>query len=391
MTLMVRPTQATTSIHASDIQADYDLYEPFTNDLTAYLNLLLDAAAIGYGMDYTNLPQNYRAAIWSAIDAAETLGYVADLSDPAALPTILGNTTYVMWMTEAESLASYGAKVAHALKIDLDGDVGWRLHDMTVEELQSLLDPDLIFEHGWVPGGPSGDVLWQHIIDHSPKRAYDYASVWMGSPGGSMGAALGNLCDYVEDDTSYRHHAVGNYDNATTVDVPMLTLDADSDWVSRNGCHSASRWLTALSRSINIPGHYIHSYFGLESTDHGTAVFPAQDAVLGHGDNIYGSGHHEDAKALDRFESWAYWKANVIGASEANQEFETYHQYWTIAATWIAHPRSGVPGRWTARFPQAGGWADVLSDVSAYFDTAEEAQLYADLAYITQHDGGGGP
>jgi len=66
----------------------------------------------------------------------------------------------------------------------------------------------------------------------------------------------------------------------------LTTYVAYDRRVSRRGCHSMTRIAIGILRSINIPGEEINDGTWFEP-GHSSAVWPALETVLPHGDNIY--------------------------------------------------------------------------------------------------------
>ncbi|NNC89770.1 MAG: hypothetical protein HKN82_15040 [Akkermansiaceae bacterium] len=171
------------------------------------------------------------------------------------------------------------AKAAHAVWLDRNELVPWRLRDYSDDDLRRLLHEDHLFS------GLAPNRFFNRVVDHSPSEAYDYAmnlGLLKSTPLATVQAAME---DFRSD---FRHSNTGDpgRDTAYTV-LEALTTYADYDRrVSRGGCHAMTRIALGVLRSLNIPGEEMRDGTWFDN-GHSTAVWPCIGRVLPHGDNVY--------------------------------------------------------------------------------------------------------
>lgn len=184
-----------------------------------------------------------------------------------------------------EVTAIHAAKLAHAVWLDHNELVPWRLSDFTSAELEGLFAQQVLFRNG--NGAMS-------VVDYSPSAAYAY----MVSHELIGETAWDTLFEVIDDVRStdaamdFIHGIEGRGDpirtSYTLHDALETTVDTAGGPVriSRFGCHSASRILLGLLRSVNIPGLEVHNgqWYG---TGHSTAAWPVFDTAMAHGDHLY--------------------------------------------------------------------------------------------------------
>ncbi|MCP4603573.1 MAG: hypothetical protein GY847_24155, partial [Proteobacteria bacterium] len=207
-----------------------------------------------------------------------------DISEPAASvacvePEICGS----IMLTQDEQDKIIAAKTAHAIWLDYEQLVSWRLADYSDEELALLFSPDKLLFDG-------NHFNW--VVDHNPSMAYQYVldnDLLASTAIDSFYWILADLRS-TDDRSSFFHGLSSDPKTSYTL------WDALTEWVpgggsdlhriSRQGCHSMTRITIGLLRSINIPGEYITdgSWF---SFAHSSAVWPALGMVMPHGDDVY--------------------------------------------------------------------------------------------------------
>ncbi|OGP66368.1 MAG: hypothetical protein A2W27_01160 [Deltaproteobacteria bacterium RBG_16_44_11] len=202
--------------------------------------------------------------------------------EPASCPSIV--------LTDTELKRIHAAKCAHAVWLDKNRRVNWRLHDFNEEDLRGLFAKELLFD-----GRSNDSFFW--IVDYSPSEAYSYAA-----DNDLIGPSIISTVNLVLNDlrTTDTHngflHGVRGYDgdlvdtactlyNALTVCLPRST---GCTRISRVGCQSMARITIGLLRSLNIPGE-ITSHAEWYEVNHSSAVWPALQRVMPHGDDIYGA------------------------------------------------------------------------------------------------------
>jgi hypothetical protein len=355
--------------------------------LSAYDSLVAANHAIAEAMDYEDLSLNIRTAIWQKIDQAEANDGVLDITNPAQMcggannPTCdinspTGDQIVAFWVPLSQAQAYYGAKVAHALWLELSGNVPWSITDYSVANLRLLLDPRSLFTSygrplgdeydGWNPLSGTETAYFTTTIDHSPKRVYD---VMVSQLGGmpyagtaleawdALIAGLGN--DLV-------HIVTGDPRHATTIDQTV------ADLISRFGCHTASRFMVALMRAINVPGDEWVGYYTGEG--HSSAFLPTIDAFLPHGDNVYSA--NEIYRTVQAYDSNAWAQANLVRFNASNNLLNSrrsfHNRYWLFA----------LRGAFDSTYCAAGGNITTMLDQSGI-----ELDLPQDQNWIDTLDG----
>lgn len=220
---------------------------------------------------------------WMHQNALAATGAV-DVDVPAATPSASAMTgTWTVVLTSLEAKRVVAAKAAHAVWLDLNGRVAWRLSGYTVDQLRGLFDAATVFD----PQG-SAPFAFTDIVDHSPSDGYRYAVAH-----GLVRATAADTVRAVLDDLrSDFTHALS--DGTDPLAAATLATELSSYYpkglypmrVSRAGCHTSARILLALLRSLNIPGTlaFLGEYF---LPGHSEAVLPTLGAVLAHGDDLY--------------------------------------------------------------------------------------------------------
>lgn len=297
-------------------------------DLVEYKDVV--DAEVANAADYNALPLNVRIAIWEKIAEAYDNGSetgVLDLPNPAGMCGEIGYPTcdiyqgglqeYIVtvYLTFAEATQMYAAKFAHALWVEVNGIVPWTLSSMTQADLELLFDPNELctlsgYTEDW---GTSVDeyCVFVSFVDHSPKRVYDVAIAAVGGPPftGTQRQAWGAL--------SGNFGATTRHVNATDSQHAATMTELLVDRVSRSGCHSASRYMTALSRSLNIPAEHMTGWF---YSVHESAWAPTADVFLMHGDDIYTAG---ETRSLENSLDYWSWASSTLGYYDPDNQSKT--------------------------------------------------------------------
>jgi len=358
--------------------AAWNDHDTYSKTLPEYRDLFRSCPAIVDAMDYSNLHADVRSAIWDAFDAADTAGYVADLSDPADMPAdpyeTTGDPVAFITLTRDEAIESYAAKVAHAFITDINGTYQWGLGtSYTQAELAGLLDPDELY-YTWDISGDS--TLLRSVVDHSPYRALEIATVDLGGGfAGSHKEAIGALIDAWRNDT-WRHSFAGDPIHACTMDL------VPPEGISRHGCYFATRYLSGLLRCVNIPAFIHENYYN--GSGHSTASFPSIDGVLGHGDNLYNS-NLVNLSGLGILDSLTYWNANIFPFGEGAGD-DTKTPTRTLFAL-MAKANGGHTfdaGRFCSH-----GWDSLKSDLGydLYLTIGEQTEHFNQLVAMSGCDG----
>jgi len=402
--MFASPAPARTS-HNQAVAADYGALSP-VNDISAYQRLFFSAPLIAEAMNYANLPQDVRDAIWSRIDATEGAGGSQDnLALPADYPVDpyalspthpLGYPNNIE-VTRNEAKAYYAAKVAHALYHEVHGTFPWSIASYTLDLLVMLLDSesetffrrpqdDLDGRIGidWTVGDTEVAALTGKLMDHSPAQAYEIAGPrWSGTtPRQAVDALLKNAFQ------NYIHY------DASNIRWPVSVKDQWNETpirISRNGCHTATSFMRALVQSINIPVAQIpNSYLahGGDYTDvskfgHSEIAFPTADVWMWHGDNVYERAEAWGADGYPRYKD--YLAQVAIHPRRTQVGFE--------AGAALYYPREAKTPTWHVSIYVDQGWDEVLSRYQDpysgqnYFTTPQQDGLHTLLQTLTGLDG----
>lgn len=278
-------TDIATDTHsdAPDLAADRDGDGTPIGPLPEYLEYFEARSAVAEAT-IASLDTDSLAMFWRFIRGLEETGQIA-IEEPVAsqncdAPTSCG---YIS-LTETERTTIYVAKLAHSIWLDQNDTLPWHLVDYTAEELRGLFDRDLLFHNG------NG---FNSVVDYSPSYAYGYVTD-RGLVGETMEATLEAVVAELrttDSDRDFIHGLAAHGDPTNTAYTLEEALETYTDRggpvrISRRGCHSMSRIVLALLRSVNIPGLETHA--GEWYLDrHSSAVWPILERVLTHGDNVY--------------------------------------------------------------------------------------------------------
>ncbi len=217
-------------------------------------------------------------------------------------------------LTETEQPAIYTAKLAHSIWLDRSDVLPWHLSEFSAEELRGLFDKRALLTNG-------AAFFW--VVDHSPSYAYGYMTD-NDLIGDDMEATLEAVLTDLRTTDSDRDFIHGLSSHGDPTDSAYTLQEALETFVdrggpvriSRKGCHSMSRIVLALLRSVNIPGLETRSGEWFLS-GHSSAVWPVLERVLTHGDNLY-SALIKAAAALELTPSTAIFEAdeNIIVCGE---------------------------------------------------------------------------
>jgi hypothetical protein len=360
---------------------DYTTFGTFVNDLTPYRDLVAYAQPlIADAMGYSSLHADLREEIWDQIDAAETLGWVADSSTLTNYPTLPYSTpgpyTKDVDFTRAEAIESYAKKAAHCLYHEVNGTFPWSIQTLSATNLTYLLDPDELYTTFDTEGSPPANQIY--LIDYSPYKVYENVkNEWGSGTTTSPEVAMTNVTENIFVD--YVHSTASDPLWAITFNGSLV------DHISRSGCPFAGRLVCAAARAINIPARVLTGWYAA-TTLHTSAGLPTIDKVFGHSDDIYGGGF--DVRiGLDKCDSYADWEANIFTQSPyppSNQTLSDDTRYRSRIKQ-----ATRIDSYWLDRFVwSTHGWAYIKAQgFEELLSAGELSTFYYDLAELTQHDG----
>ena len=214
----------------------------------------------------------------NSLKATRTLDMPVPVNTPADTAT---NGTASVYLTTTETIRILAAKTAHAVWLDKEGLVPWRLRDYDTNHLRALFAKTNLFS-------PSASFYFFSVVDHSPTVGYQYA-VEHDLIRSNVLQTIRAVVDDCRADFLHGSSSLGDPSCAYTLGL-ALTNYSSLRWrparITRLGCHSMTRILLGLLRSLNIPGYETATgdYF---LAGHSEAVFPCVGLVLPHGDHLY--------------------------------------------------------------------------------------------------------
>jgi hypothetical protein len=217
------------------------------------------------------------------VDQLDTAGAIS-IAEPAE-SQICQEPNYCLWiaLSVSEEKRILAAKTAQSIWLDMNSQVAWKLSDYAESELLGLFDRDVVFDQ------IGSEYAFYSVVDYSPSDVYSYME-----SSGLVGADIVTTVHLVLDDVRTTDwetnflHGISAYDPVNTAYTlyDALTIPSSRGRISRKGCHSMSRILLGMLRSVNIPG-YETSGGQWYSGGHSSAVLPPVGYVVPHGDDIY--------------------------------------------------------------------------------------------------------
>lgn len=367
---MFRGPKAAPTGHAADAVTDIDAYAWTGSNGDWYRDLFISSPLIAEAMGYSDLDASTKTAIWDAIDAAETLGFVASVPAPAATPPDPDNTippfVVAVEPTQPEFDASYGAKVAHCLKLEKDATYPWRVASYDVEWLRDLLDFNRLWDTRNPRGEPTGAVVdpyWELVIDQSPFDAHALAVSYMDGAT-THSAAIANIIENGVRAINLVHYVGGDPADAILMTyVPTQYPRSGGVAISRSGCHSAARWVAALCRSINIPAYASEGWDG----GHASCTLFSIGRLIGHGDDLYGSGPFGSLPVNTMLREKSVWDATVFPLGRYSSSPPIYE----IGRDYFDRVRLDVSAHYRARY-LSFGWGSLEPLMLPYYVGEEQ-------------------
>lgn len=343
------------------LQAETDANVGVNPARAKYLAVMAAVPGILAAMDYANLAQIYRDAIWASVDdyAADTPTAVADPSDmPGGVNYDPDNAAFPPYqyidsdhnsyqksvdLTQQEAADSFGAKVAHAIHHEKEQTFAWRLYEFSDEDLRGLFDPTFLFMTGgantsWDPTGVAVPGAWaQHsrsTIDHCPNDTYSIAAPIVAGEKTAKSA----LATLHEGLMFYIRHGVVITDPYWAIRVHDLLDPARKPWRARSGCHAMARIAAALSRSVNLPCVVDYGWY---DQAHASMHWPWADVMWPHADHLYLGGRTKE-RALAQMVSYSDFVANVVPHGRTNDA--SAYEMGRLRTLKLADVMSGTAG-----------------------------------------------
>jgi len=257
----------------------YPIYLSIQQDYENYFNLNSNVKS----MSIDRLDQETLNKFWSYLEDLENTSEI-NVPNPENLE--VGGTCY---LSDEEKSTYLAAKVAHSIWKDKNELIPWRLNDYPIEELDSLIPIK-------IECGSCVNDYFTRVADYSPSFTYDYAKKFI------MDNKENSLYAIIKDLRNFKH-GISNDPTYPKVCVSLQT--SLSDRISRYGCHSMTRIIIALAKSINLPsittGYWI--------AGHSSALFYGI-GYLPHGDDLYNS-LLKKTPSSELISSWSYWKKYI--------------------------------------------------------------------------------
>lgn len=293
--------------------ADYCLIDVSSNKILAsYYGMLRSSYSLLEAVDFCQLPVPWQAAMWDKVQESEINHQPPTAPLPASFYDLKPNQNSIQ-LTEEEAREIYAAKLAHALWLDLNGIVFWKLSDYHQNELEELLRPQAWFST-WKPSEQRYE--FTGLIDHSPAETFSILEEKLNlgsleSPASAIFGIMGGLRDY-------KHASTGDAGEINTM------KGMSEEKISRHGCQTMAPYFIQLANALNIPGKTKRNYY-LDGGAHRAVVFGFTDFFLPHGDNFYNQ-LLKNTPSPELMESYIFWQENVF-VHDAEDWTEDYVRY----------------------------------------------------------------
>jgi len=262
------------------------------------------------------------------LEAAALSGEMPSAPAPASLLTRPPDVTSIT-LTNAEGNESIGAKLAQIFYVEQTRKVPWRLADYGSADLATLFNL-LKYYRGVDTIGRNdtyGSYVMYYVADYSPAQAWSVLQQSVDIA--ALPDARTAMAAIMKHAREFRHGSASLDSDLGIVSVEQMAAAK----VSNSGCQSMAPYVMSLAAVLNIPGSTLRGYYG--GTDHRTALFPAVDLVLDHGDTPY-DGLMDATPAPLVWDSYRRWVNEVFvyppyqgPASPAAYSSAKYH--YTVA------------------------------------------------------------
>ncbi|MDP3698638.1 MAG: hypothetical protein Q8R47_03555 [Nanoarchaeota archaeon] len=270
--------------------------------LKPYIKALKENTNILQATQLCTAAPSLQQLFWDKLKLAEETNAAPSNTVPASFND-LAPKEYFMDITVTEAEQIQAAYLAHALWIDQNGVLPWKLADYQPEELNTLFNPKNRFWRS--PEKEKYQI--GYLLDHSPAIALSIAQKTVDI--NLLTDQKSTIINFVKKLRHFRHGNPGAKNSEGKVycfDSEMIpTLEEmDKEKISRFGCKSMASYACSLATAYNIPCETTEGYY--DGVGHRTALLKSTEQVLAHGDNAY--EHYllntPSEKLLDNYQFW---------------------------------------------------------------------------------------
>ncbi len=276
---------------------------PLLADYAAYIAA---HANVQQAMNPCKVSTSILSWFYAKLEEAEQAGMPPSAPLPDGFSTT-STDSYVPGGTGSDEIL--GAKLAHVFWVEVRSKVPWRLASFGSADLKRIFTlckwPHPCRHDAIV------DFAAQYVLDHSPRVAWSVLQQNVDL--GALTTPHQAVADILEHTRAFVHGAV-YYDSSGNVvrddTWGIRTLDEMmTEKVSRHGCWSMVPYALQLAAALNVPVDGVSDYF--DGLGHATALFPATDQVLAHGDDVY-NGLLLTTPTPLVLDSYARWQTEVL-------------------------------------------------------------------------------
>jgi hypothetical protein len=248
--------------------------------LAPYVGYMTTNANVMSAFKPCNFPADALAWFIAKLEAAALTGEIPAAPAPASLATRLPNVTAIV-LTDDEGNESIGAKLAQIFYVEVARKVPWRLADYGSTDLATLFNLLKYYRSGdtIARGDTYGSYQMYYVADYSPEEAWNVLQQSFDVAG--VADARSAMAAIMRHAREFRHGSPSLDSDLGIVSVAQMAAAK----VSNAGCQSMAPYVMSLAAVLNIPGSTVRGYYA--GGGHRSALFPAVDMVLDHGDAPY--------------------------------------------------------------------------------------------------------
>ena len=342
---------------------------PLLADYAAYIAA---NANVQQAMNPCKVSTSILSWFYAKLEEAEQAGMPPSAPLPDGFSTT-STDSYVPGGTQSDEIL--GAKLAHVFWVEVRNKVPWRLASFGSADLKRIFTlckwPHPCRHDAIV------DFAAQYVLDHSPRVAWTVLQQNVDL--GALTTPHQAVADVLEHTRAFVHGAV-YYDSSGNVvrddTWGIRTLDEMmTEKVSRHGCWSMVPYAMQLAAALNVPVDGVSDYF--DGLGHATALFPATDQVLAHGDDVY-NGLLLNTPTRLVLDSYARWQAEVL-AYPPGSATAAYNSQTNDKQEARLHPSAYL----MEQYCTAGGRA-ILDSIFTTYATAQQLDaLEAQIVTLT--------